>query len=116
MVSRRGSAFSGCLTLLLLTAAVGYLGYHVGQPYYRYYEFRDAIEQAARFATMHTDDRVREIVWTAADSLSLPEAAYHVGVERTSHAIHIRSSYDDQWTLGRYVRPVHFKIDVEHPL
>ena len=82
MVNRRGSTEMGCLSWLLIVAIIVYVGINVGAPYMRYYRFRDAVDQQVRYATFRNDDAMREEIWAAADSLGLPEEAYHVTVER----------------------------------
>ena len=116
MVNRRGSAFSGCLTLLMVTLIIGHVGSKVGQPYYRYYQFRDAAAQQARFAALRSDTAIRNALWATADSLSMPESAYHLRILHKGRGIRIVGAYTDRWQLWRYVRPVHFEIDVEQSL
>jgi hypothetical protein len=116
MVMRRGASETGCLGWLLFLAIVAYVGVHVGAPYMRYYRFRDAVEQQVRYATFRNDDGIRKEIWSAADSLGLPEGAYHLTVERAPSAIHVFGSYDDSWQLLRYSRPVHFILDEEGSL
>ncbi|MEO7216594.1 MAG: hypothetical protein ABI026_00190 [Gemmatimonadaceae bacterium] len=115
MVNRRGSAETGCLSWILIVAIIAYVGVHVGAPYMRYYRFRDAVDQQVRYATFRNDDGIRESIWAAADSLGLPEEAYHVTVERAPSAIRIFGSYDDSWKLLRYSRVVHFNMNEEGP-
>ena len=116
MVSRRGAAESGCLGWVLLIAIVAYVGTNVAAPYMRYYQFRDAVDQQVRYATFRNDDGIRKEIWSAADSLGLPEEAYHVTVERAPSAIRIFGSYDDSWKVLQYRRHVHFILDEEGPL
>jgi hypothetical protein len=116
MVNRRGNTEMGCLSWLLILAIIVYVGMHVGAPYMRYYRFRDAVDQQVRYATFRSDDAVREEIWAAADSLDLPEEAYHVTVERAPSEIRVFGQYVDTWQLFRYSRPVHFKLNVTGPL
>ena len=116
MVSRRGSVFSGCLTLILVTAIFIFVATHVGRPYYRYYQFRDAVQQQARFATVRSDTVIQRALWATADSLELPEEAFHIRIARSPRAIRIWTMYTDHWVVGSYTRPVYFDIDVEHAL
>ncbi len=116
MVSRRGASSSGCLGWILFIAVVAYAGVRIGAPYMRYYQFRDDVDQQVRYATFRNDDGIRKEIWSAADSLGLPEQAYHVTVERAPSAIRIFGSYDDSWQLLRYRREVHFIVDEEGPL
>lgn len=116
MVNRRGATETGCLAWILATAIIVYVGIHVGAPYMRYYRFRDAVDQQVRYATFRNDDGIRQEIWAAADSLSLPEEAYHVTVERAPSLIRIFGSYDDSWQLLRYSRTVHFIVNEQGPL
>ncbi len=113
MVSRRGAASSGCLSWLLLAAVVAYVGTHVGEPYYRYYRYSDVVSQQARFASVRADDAIMRSIWASADSLGLPEEAYHLTISRAQGAIRISGAYDDYWSLLKYSRSVHYSIDTE---
>lgn len=116
MVSRRGSSMLGCLVWVVLIGIVGYVGAHVGEPYYRYYRFRDAVSQRVRFASVHKDAAIQSDIWAAADSLGLPEQAYHVQITRDSDTIRVTDSYEDSWTVLNYTRPVQFTLKFEGSL
>lgn len=112
MVGRAGTSTLGCLTWLMLLAVLAYAGVHIGEPYFRYYQYRDAIAQEGRFASLRSDDDIRQNIWNNADSLSMPEGAYHISINRQAHSIKISTSYDDSWTISSYTRPVHFNVDI----
>lgn len=116
MVNRRGAASIGCLGWLLILSITAYVGVHVGTPYMRYYRYQDAIGQQVRYATFRNDDAIRKELWAAADSIGLPEAAYHLEVERVPGAIRVSGSYDDEWQLLRYIHLVHFIINQSGPI
>lgn len=116
MVNRRGTSSIGCLTVLAFLAVAIFIGVHVGEPYYRYYQFRDAVQQEAHFATFRTDSALRADIWANADSLVLPDGAYRVFINRSPRSIRIRTAYDDVWSLWMYQHPVHFAIDVNNAL
>jgi hypothetical protein len=116
VVNRRGSSDFGCLGWLLTIAIVTYVAVNVGAPYMRFYRFRDAVDQQVRYATFRNDDGIRQEIWAAADSLDLPEEAYHVTVERAPSSIRVFGSYDDAWQLLRYTRPVHFILNEQGSL
>ena len=42
---RRGSSSLGCLFTLLVLAAVLYFGINVGEVYFRYFQYKDAMRQ-----------------------------------------------------------------------
>lgn len=116
MVMRRGATQLGCLGWLLVLVIATYIGINVGAPYMRYYRFRDAVDQQVRYATFRNDDGIRKEIWAAADSLDLPEEAYHVTVERAPSSIHVFGAYDDSWQLLHYSRAVHFILNVRGSL
>lgn len=116
MVTRRGASDIGCLGWILTVAIAAYLAINIGAPYMRYYRFRDAVDQQVHYATFRNDASIRQEIWAAADSLGLPEEAYHVTVERAPSSIRIFGSYQDSWTLLRYSRPVHFILNEHGPL
>ena len=116
MVSRRGSASTGCLTWLLGLVILLYVGVHVGEPYYRFYRFHDEVAQQARFAAFRPDSVIRPEIVAAADSFALPSAASRLRIVRDRKAIRISGSYLDQWTLLSYTRPVLFTVLAEDRL
>lgn len=116
MVSRRGSTTAGCLGWLVVIAAIAFVGSHVAEPYFRYYRYRDAISQRVRFAGVRTDAAIRKDIWAAADSLGLPEEAYHVNIQRDSDSIRISGGYEDYWTLFNYTRGVPFTLNFQGSL
>ena len=54
---RRGSSSLGCLFILLLLSAAGYFAVNVGEVYFRFYQYKDAMRQEVRFAS-HNSDQV----------------------------------------------------------
>jgi len=116
VANRRGATTGGCLVTMLILGAAGYSAIQIGEPYYKFYQFKDAAQQEARFASLRSDDAIKRNLTAAADTLGLPEAAYHFKIVRGPNAIHIQSSYDDSWTVGPYTRPVHYDLDVEDTL
>ncbi|HXC25897.1 MAG TPA: hypothetical protein VNU46_08275 [Gemmatimonadaceae bacterium] len=116
MVTRRGTSSLGCLVQIALAAGLIYCGIHIGQPYYRYYAFKDSIDQQVRFAASRSDDAIRKDILANVDSLSIPDKARDVQIDRTDHQMHISTWYDDSWTIWHYTRWIHFVIDVKRPL
>ena len=112
MVNRRGTTALGCLVEILIVIGLLYCGMQVSEPYYRYYRYRDAITQQARFANLRDDDSVRKDILANADTISMPQGAYYVHIARANGAIRIWTSYTDTWTIWHYTRPVDFTIDV----
>ena len=84
MVSRPGRSSLGCLLVLLVFAAALYVGINIGEAYWRFYEFRDAMRQEVRFAKQIPDDRIKLHLAALAASIGLPQQSADVTVERTS--------------------------------
>ena len=58
MVARRGASTLGCLIPLLILAVVIYFAIDFGTAYFRYYQFKDAMRQEARFSYERTDEQI----------------------------------------------------------
>ena len=110
----RGASRLGCLLLLALLAAAAYFAVNIGQVYVRYYRFRDAMDQQARFAVRLSDAEVQRRLRTTADSLGLPEAAGNVFIRRSSGLIELWSEYYEPIELPLFVRELHFTPSAEH--
>ncbi|MGQ0648676.1 MAG: hypothetical protein ACT4P7_14025 [Gemmatimonadaceae bacterium] len=108
MTRRRGASKVGCLLVLLIAAAVVYFGFNTGEVYYRYYRFRDAMEQEGRFARRNTDEAIRRRLRSLADSLGLPEEAGQVKVRRSANRISISAEYHETVELPMYVKTLRF--------
>ena len=112
--ARRGASRLGCLLLLVLLVAAAYFAVNVGEVYYRYYRFRDAMGQQARFAVRVSDAAVQQRLRAIADSLGLPEAAGNVSIRRSPGLIEVWSEYFEHVELPLFVREFHFTPSVEH--
>jgi hypothetical protein len=99
VVSRRwGASKLGCLVTLLLAVAVAYFGVNAGEVYLRYYRFRDAMAQEARFAQRVSDEAIRGRLRSLADSLGLPEGAADVKIRRGANRVTIAPSTTKRWS------------------
>jgi hypothetical protein len=117
MVTRsRGASTLGCLFSLLVAVAVGYFGVNVGAPYFRYYRFRDAMQQEARFANRKTDEQIIATLRLKADSLTLPATAHQINVRRTPGRIVIWTDYRETIEFPFITRDIAFRPVVERSL
>ena len=115
--ARVGRSSLGCLVVLLLLTAAGYFAVNLGEAYWRFYQFQDAMKQEARFATRRTDDAIALRLRAKADSLGLPEQAVkHLRVRRNTQIIRITSEYFETIELPLAVRELHFEPRVEASL
>lgn len=95
MVNRRGASRLGCLIVLLCLALVAYVAVDFGEAYFRFYQFKDAMGQEARFATTKTDDQITLRLAALADTLQLPPGAELISIQRGQTTISISSDYDE---------------------
>ena len=95
MVNRRGVSTFGCLLPLLLVAVVLYFGYPAAAAYVRFYKFKDAMGQEARFASTQTDQHITARLVALPDSLEMPPGAELITIERSSNSITISADYDE---------------------
>jgi len=116
VVARRGRSSLGCLFMVLIAAAVGYFGVNAGESYWRYFQFRDAMQQEARFATQKTNDQILTRLRAAADSLGLPEEASMISIRRTADSISIGADYDELVEMPMYVKAIHYRPRAVGPL
>lgn len=116
VTTRRGASTTGCLFSVLVIAAVVYFGVNVAQAYWRFFEFRDDIQQEVRFASHNTNDVIVVRLRAVADSLGLPEEAGHIKIHRDRGYISIESDYDEPVELPGHVRQLHFHPSAEGPL
>lgn len=95
--NRRGGGLLGCLVPLLVITIIGYFAVHASDAAFRYYRFRDAMQQEARFANSprRTDDMIRQRLRAFADSQHLPMDARNVKVYRTETRIRISADYSE---------------------
>lgn len=112
MVDRRGASRIGCLLPLLVLAIGAYVAIGFGEAYFRFYQFKDAMGQEARFASTRTDDQITGHLSALADSLELPPGAELITITRSGAMITISSDYDEVIRLPmKKERVIHF-----HPM
>ena len=116
VIARRGASKLGCLLSLLLAVTVGYFAVNIGEVFWRYYTFEDAMEQEIRFARSLSDDTIRRRLVALVDSLGLPDDAGRISVLREAGRISISSSYSEHVELPLFVREFQFEPHAEGPL
>jgi hypothetical protein len=110
---RRGRSTLGCLIPLLIVAAVCYFGVNIGEVYFRFYQYQDAMRQEVRFAAHNSDAVIVRRLQQQVDSLGLPEAAGEVTLQRDGRHIVLESEYYEHIELPLMVREVHFNPHAE---
>lgn len=111
---RAGRGKLGCLVLILVLAAIIYVGKDVGEVYWRFYQFRDAVEQEAQYGTTRTDDEIKRRLVALVDSLGLPdEASRRLQVRRSANRLVIETEYTEHIDVPLYKRDVKFAPSAE---
>ncbi|MGH7695110.1 MAG: hypothetical protein ACRENH_09015 [Gemmatimonadaceae bacterium] len=111
---RAGRGKLGCLFLLLLLAAVVYVGVDVGEAYWRYYRFRDAVEQEAQYGANRSDADIKRRLIALADSLGLPDdASSRLRVHRSANRLFIQTEYTEHIDKVLYKRDIKFAPSAE---
>jgi len=105
---RRGTSRLGCLVGGLVVVTALYFGFNIGEVYLRFYRFRDAMVQEARFGQARNDLAIRTRMKLVADSLGLPDEASAVTIRRDASSITISSAYAERVELPLFVREFRF--------
>jgi hypothetical protein len=109
VVARKGASTLGCLIPLLILAVVIYFAIDFGTAYFRYYQFKDAMRQEARFSYERTDEQITKHLVALADTLELPVGANLITILRSPSNVSISSDYDEVITLPfKQERVLHF--------
>jgi hypothetical protein len=113
VVNRRGESRIGCLLPILILALAAYFAVDFGEAYFRFYQFKDAMGQEARFSSDKTDAQITTRLSALADTLQLPPGAELITIERTPAMITISSDYDEVIKLPlKKERVIHFHPSV----
>lgn len=109
-----GRSSLGCLVTLLVLTAAGYFAVNIGEAYWRFYQFQDAMKQEARFAARRTDEAIALRLRAKADSLGLPEEAIRrLRVRRAARRLRITSDYIESIELPLVARDIRFAPHAE---
>ena len=115
VMNRGGRGKLGCLMSLLVFAAVIYFAADVGEVYWRYYRFNDAVQREAQYGSARTNDEIRGRLIAYADSLGLPdEASRRLDVRRSANRLVIETEYHDSIKVSFYKRTVRFTPSADH--
>jgi hypothetical protein len=110
--SRAGKGTIGTLVTYLVLGSIVFYGWVIGNKYWDFYQFQDAMRQEARFAAQRSDIVIKQRLKTRADSLGLPEEARKVSVRRKSGTISIWVEYDEQIKFPGFARAIRFRPEV----
>jgi hypothetical protein len=109
VVSRRGITKLGCLIWLLIVTAIGYFGLHFGEAYYRYLQYKQAMDAEVRFRSFLPDERIIKNLKAQADSIGLPDDAKIITIKRDNGRITIEAHYEETIELPGKKKDIHFE-------
>ncbi len=114
MVKQRlGTSSLGCLVSVLFVAAVAYFGVSIGNHFFKFYQYQDAMRQEVRFAAHNSDAQMLHNLRDQVDSLGLPESAGEVTIQREGHHIQMESEYYVHIEIPLMVREKRFNPHAE---
>jgi hypothetical protein len=99
--------------MLLIVAAGIYFGANVGEAYWRFYQYQDAMRQEVRFARQIPDDKIRMHLVAFADSLGLPDDASDVTIRRSKTEISVSAKYTERVEMPLIARIIRFTPHAE---
>lgn len=113
--ARAGRSSLGCLFTLLIVSAAVYFGLNVGQAYWNFYQYEDAMKQELKFNSIRPDSLILAHLWVQADSLGLPEDAKDIAIDRDpqTRTIRISADYAERIELPLTVRTFLFHPHAE---
>jgi hypothetical protein len=113
---RRGASSLGCLVSLALFAAAVYYGVHIGGVYLRFYQFKDDMQQQARFASQLTDQAIRMRLLAQADSLLGQSPDLTIDRGGRPYHVTIEAHYTESVNLPLFKHTFVLRPRVEEPL
>lgn len=92
----------GKLTLIvfgLIIGTVTFVSYHVMPFYYYYFEFQNQAEQLVRVAQTHTDEQLRDKMYTHAAWMGIPVERHDIQVKRWGEHVQIEVVYSETFSV-----------------
>jgi len=109
--NRRGTSTMGCLVTLLIFAVALYYGVHIGEVYWRFYQYQEEMRSQARLAPGIPDGVIRRRLLTKVDELDLPAEAQKINIKRTARPrqITIEAEYAEEVVLPLFRHTFHLR-------
>jgi hypothetical protein len=102
------------LIKLLIAAAIVFASWKSGSAYLRFYQLKDAAQDAALFGASKSADEIRNSVVEVANNLNLPVDPGKVVVRREPNHTYVTTSYVEKIeVLPSFFYPWEFKLDVD---
>lgn len=109
--NRRGTSTMGCLVTLLLFSVALYYGVHIGEVYWRFYQYQEEMRSQARLAPGIPDGVILRRLLTKVDELDLPPEAQKISIKRTARPrqIAIEAEYAEEVELPFFRHTFHLR-------
>ena len=102
------------LIKLLIAAAIVHASWKGGTAYWRFYQLKDAAQDAALFGASKSAAEIRNSVVEVANELNLPIDPDKVAVRREPNHTYVTTSYIEKVeVLPTFFYPWEFKLDVD---
>ena len=102
------------LIKLIVAALIVHATWRAGTVYYRYYQFKDGVQQTAQFSGTRKENELHNRVLELASELQVPLSPDRVSVRRQDNHTLIDATYDEPIELlPRYFYPWQFRVNVD---
>ena len=99
---------------LVIFALIIHGTWRTGMVYWRYYQFRDGVQQTAQFSSGRSDADIHQQVIEIGNAYEIPLNPERVNVRRVKNHTLIDASYDSRIEiLPRYFYPWRFDVKVD---
>lgn len=106
----------GCIFMLLLLAAIGYVLYIIIPIKIKAAEFKKAVENYSLQGSFFTHDQIRTGLVEKAKQLGLPVTEKNISIDKTGEYIRIQVRYEVPIDLFGYKTSLKFNPKYENPL
>ena len=102
------------LIKLIIAAAIVHATWRAGTVYFRYYQFRDNLQQVAQFSGGRSENELQNRAVEIARELEVPVDPDNIRVRRQENHTLIDASYEERIELlPRYFYPWRFNVSVD---
>jgi hypothetical protein len=99
---------------LAIAALIINASWRVGSVFWRYYRFKDEVQQAALFGSSRSESDLQKSVVETAERMQLPVAPESVSVHREENHTFINATYTEQVQLvPTYYFPYQFNMNLD---
>jgi len=102
------------LIKLIIAALIVHATWRAGTVYFRYYQFKDGVQQTALFSGTRSESELQNRVVELARELQVPLEADRATVRRQDNHTFIDATYEERIELlPRYFYPWEFRVNVD---